>query len=258
MIDACRTAAKNSEIALKAQNTARISQWIAFGAMLAAWGAIAVSLILGGTSDRSWNISTGATGGTRDWTDLVAVVAVLIALASVCIARRQLTYQALVELTRDYSQEDMAHAVSELWSFWRRCGKSEKEVARSFGEGLREEGKQKSDELQHLNLYRRRVSHFYQRMAGLYVMAVLPGHILYSHWREADLEIIPKIIIPMEEALTRYYGEEPGNELDRLRILYRESDIDGIRRTWRRLRRRLSSMASTVHGSFTRKPQVTQ
>jgi hypothetical protein len=37
MIDACRTAAKNYEIAVKAQKNARLSQWIALGAMVAAF-----------------------------------------------------------------------------------------------------------------------------------------------------------------------------------------------------------------------------
>lgn len=36
MIDACRTAARNHEIASKAQKSAGLSQWIALGAMLAA------------------------------------------------------------------------------------------------------------------------------------------------------------------------------------------------------------------------------
>jgi len=36
MIDACRTAAQNYKIALKAQESARLSQWISVGAMFAA------------------------------------------------------------------------------------------------------------------------------------------------------------------------------------------------------------------------------
>jgi hypothetical protein len=36
MIDACRTAAKNHEITLKAQESARLSQWISVAVMLAA------------------------------------------------------------------------------------------------------------------------------------------------------------------------------------------------------------------------------
>jgi dTDP-glucose pyrophosphorylase len=43
MIDACRTAAKDHEVAVKAQESARLSQWVSIGAMLAAVaGAIAV------------------------------------------------------------------------------------------------------------------------------------------------------------------------------------------------------------------------
>jgi hypothetical protein len=36
MIDARRTAAKNHEVALRAQESARVSQWVSVGAMLAA------------------------------------------------------------------------------------------------------------------------------------------------------------------------------------------------------------------------------
>jgi len=63
MINACQTAAKNHEIAVKAQKGARFSQGIAVGAMLAAWGAVAVNLIVRRASNGSWNVATGATAG---------------------------------------------------------------------------------------------------------------------------------------------------------------------------------------------------
>lgn len=89
MVDACRTAAKNHEIAMKAQRNARFSQWIALGAMLAPWGAVAVNLI-GTANDGSWSISVGASTRVRDW---IAFLAIAIAVASLLVARRSLKYQ---------------------------------------------------------------------------------------------------------------------------------------------------------------------
>lgn len=155
---------------------------------------------------------------------------------------------------RDYSQNDMAQAVSRLWNFWRDCSKNGEVVEKKFEGDLKSKGGSESSPVAKLDNSRRRVSHFYQRMAGLYAISVLPGSVLYRHWQEKDLRIIPEIIIPMEEALMRSRGEDPGNESEPLEILYGESDIDGIRRTWRRLRRRLSSVSCSVRAFVTGKP----
>jgi hypothetical protein len=91
-------------------------------------------------------------------------------------------------------------------------------------------------------------------MAGLYVMGVLPGDIIYRHWQKRDLEIIPDIIIPMEEVLIESRNEVPGTEYEHLKILSGESDIDSIRRAWRRLHRRLSFINRSVRACVTGKP----
>jgi hypothetical protein len=46
MIDACRTAAKNVELAENAQAAASRAQQVAFWSMLAAWGAVVVNIVV--------------------------------------------------------------------------------------------------------------------------------------------------------------------------------------------------------------------
>ena len=44
MIDACRTAAENVEVAQQAQRDASKAQWVAIGSMVAAWAAVVVHI----------------------------------------------------------------------------------------------------------------------------------------------------------------------------------------------------------------------
>jgi hypothetical protein len=46
MIDACRTAAENVDVAKQAQRDASRSQQVAFWSMLAAWGAVVVNIVV--------------------------------------------------------------------------------------------------------------------------------------------------------------------------------------------------------------------
>jgi len=50
---------------------------------------------------------------------------------------------------------------------------------------------------------RRLVSHFYQFLAAIREREAIPDGILYAHWVETDLKVLPTIVIPIEERLAQ-------------------------------------------------------
>lgn len=157
--------------------------------------------------------------------DWIAVVSAVAAIAAVVVAgkalraaRLDLTYHHLSELMREYAKPGMSAAVKDLWGFFEDQNSDPEKLKATFAQML----KDSSDE--NLSTERRRVSHFYQRMAALYCAGLLPKKVLFHLWYEESLRIIPKIIVPLEEALyVHNHGREPTDEFDFLRRLYNDS-----------------------------------
>jgi hypothetical protein len=80
-------------------------------------------------------------------------------------------------------------------------------------------------EAETLHYRRRLVSHFYLLLSGLYATDIIPSDVLFTHWREPDLRIIPEVVLPLERHLAGQLGTgmdtDPGFE--RLQRLYDDS-----------------------------------
>jgi len=76
--------------------------------------------------------------------------------------------------------------------------------------------------------YRRRVvKEFYNLLAGLYELKVLPADVIYTYWSPAELRIIPEILIPLETAVARELRIETdlGDWFRRLRRLHDDRPV---------------------------------
>ena len=172
--------------------------------------------------------------------NVIALVSAIAAIASVLfagrvwrIAKRTMIHQALLEIQKDYSTPQMQYAVRTLWDFYREHGKAN--FVEEYDKKRKEDDKwvsgqerQKRIEFEKATLHyqRRLISHFYQHLAALYINKILPKGIVYSNWSEADLRIIPEILIPIENKLREVLFELPLEPLDNncsLIILYRDS-----------------------------------
>jgi hypothetical protein len=140
-------------------------------------------------------------------------------------------HQVLVDILMDYRSPEMLLAVRTLWDLWRsdRDGfveryetqrKREADAIAALPPEKRLEAERAS-----LHFHRRLVSQFYSFVAGLYELGIIPKRILYTHWGEADLRIIPQILLPIEERLGEALGTSPGSgpTLRRLQKLYDDS-----------------------------------
>jgi hypothetical protein len=149
------------------------------------------------------------------------------------LQKKILIHQSLLNLQKDYLSPQMLYAIGTLWDFYREYGR-EKFIERY--EEIREEehkwvlsiDKQKRIETEQTTLHfqRRLVPQFYNQLATLYVNKVLPKDIIYTNWSEADLRIIPEILIPIENKLREVLHKPPLSPLGEnsgLMVLYRDS-----------------------------------
>ena len=165
----------------------------------------------------------------------VGIAGVMFAGLAWSLSGRALKFQMLAELMREYAQSEMGQSVERLWVFYVCvCFQKEDALMGQFAERLRDADKLCSQddveaEEDSVNKARRQVSHFYQRMAALHIGHALPDKVLYRIWNEKTLEIIPKIIIPLEKALIKSRGETPDEKcFEFLTKLYEHSKGPGI------------------------------
>lgn len=74
-----------------------------------------------------------------------------------------------------------------------------------------------------INDARRPVVHFYQRMAVLREAKVAGDELLYRHWSTSDLDIIPKVLVPLQRVIYARHDETLTNQLDLLYKLHADS-----------------------------------
>jgi len=149
------------------------------------------------------------------------------------LQKRILIHQSLLSLQKDYRSPQMLYAVSTLMDFYREHGP--KKFVEKYEERREKERKwiltidrqSRIEAMQSILHYQRRlVSHFYNQLATLYINEVLPKDIVYRNWSEADLRIIPEILIPIENKLREVLFKPPLPPLDEsssLMVLFRGS-----------------------------------
>ncbi len=136
-------------------------------------------------------------------------------------ARKAVTYEHLDKLCEDSSALEFAHAENGLWEVFRNQpigGKSQEEYYRDVI-------RRNKSHLTSNNAYKqlRSVFDFYSRLATKYADGVIPGRLLFQFWPQEKLKIIPKVLIPIEEAVyEELNGKKPG-EFTNLLKLYNDS-----------------------------------
>jgi hypothetical protein len=137
----------------------------------------------------------------------------------------------LFDVLRDYQAAEMTLALVTLWNFRREHGDRFVEV---YLETWRRDetniavrpAAEQVDAMRATVHYRRRmVKEFYNLLAGLYELKVLPKEVIYTYWSEAELRIIPAVLIPLETAVARdlRVEKELGPWFQRLQRLYDDS-----------------------------------
>jgi len=161
----------------------------------------------------------------------IAALASAIFAAFVClIVKKTLIHQALLDIHRDYRSHQIQYAIGILWQFYEDNKKTfvdkYDKIRSEEKEWISRLDKQQRIEAQKVTLHyqRKLVTDFYQHLANLYLNRVLPKKMIYKAWTEADLRIIPEVLIPIENKLREVlHGLGPIEEDCELLILYRGS-----------------------------------
>ena len=149
------------------------------------------------------------------------------------ILRKTLVYQSFAALTSEYREARMLAAVRSLWEWYRGLG--DEDLASAYLERMDRdrqaleaapEETRVAVEASTLHYQRRKVSQFYSQVAVFIAEGIIPEEMFYGSWGETDLEIIPKILLPVENTL-RQATVGPGlperDETSPLMRLYRGS-----------------------------------
>jgi hypothetical protein len=160
---------------------------------------------------------------------LVAVLSLEGIVAVGHLRQAQLdSLHVLFELLEQFRSAEMMLALVTLWRFRHehgdQCVPVYLETWRQDDERISRLSAEEQVEAMRGTLhYRRRiVKEFYNSLAGLYELKVLPGKVIYTYWSAAELKVIPEILIPLETAVARELRIETelGDWLQRLQRLY--------------------------------------
>jgi hypothetical protein len=144
-------------------------------------------------------------------------------------------HELLWRLLERYGSAEMLLAVASLWHFHDDMKKKGGDLAKEYEIIYRNdfdiiEGRPRSEQAAFatgtLHYRRRIVKHFYQFLASLHELEPTSDHLIYSHWSERNLRIIPEILIPIEETLALNldtYSPDFQISINRLRKLYEDS-----------------------------------
>jgi hypothetical protein len=139
----------------------------------------------------------------------------------------------LFEVLEDFRSAEMMLALVTLWRLRQDHGDR---FVQAYLETWRKDeeriahlpGHEQAEAIRASLHYRRRVvKEFYNTLAGLYELNVLPGKVIYTYWNTAELRIIPEILIPLETAVANELRIETqlGDWFRRLRRLYDDRPV---------------------------------
>ena len=134
----------------------------------------------------------------------------------------------LFEVLHDYQSAEMTLALVTLWKFRREnCDRFVEVYLETWRRDEERIAAQPAAEQvaamrATLHYRRRMVKEFYNLLAGLYELKVVPKEVIYTYWSEAELRIIPEVLIPLETAVAwdLRAEKEPGPWFQRLQRLY--------------------------------------
>lgn len=143
------------------------------------------------------------------------------------LAESSVKFQVLWPTLNDYMSTDMYVAIGHLWSFYTKDPatlkdryKQQREADQKAASSL--QGEEYSNFIKNtLDHHRRRVGQFYGLLKAIHDEGGEQRRWIYTYWSRRELEILPSIIIPLEEALGEMIGT-PASTMsnERLQRLY--------------------------------------
>jgi hypothetical protein len=148
------------------------------------------------------------------------------------ISEASLRFQVLVPALTEYMSAEMYIAIGQLWSFYKidpatlqeRYKRQRITDAQAGSELLGADYVEFTKGT--IDYSRRKIGQFYGMLTSIYDEGGSQRKWIYTYWRKRELQIIPNIIIPLEEALSESIAE-PVSKLANERLLKLFNDCPG-------------------------------
>jgi hypothetical protein len=148
------------------------------------------------------------------------------------ISESALRFQVLLPILSDYMSADMYIAISKLWDFYKidpqnLAARYHLQRENDMRTAINLSGEEYASFMKYtLDHHRRRVGQFYGMLTAIYEEGGYQRNWVYTYWRKRELQILPKIIIPLEEALAQSI-ETPASKIVNARLSKLYDDCPG-------------------------------
>jgi hypothetical protein len=137
---------------------------------------------------------------------LTAALAVAFSVRAWFLSKITFKHQILNDLFREYRSPEMGLVIRRMHELYASCSSDENKLIKKYVKAYTDE----KDKKESIHFQRRRISGFYQQIAALSDKDARYRKIVYAMWNKKDLEIIPKILIPIEtKAIPIALGNRP-------------------------------------------------
>ncbi len=170
--------------------------------------------------------------GVDQMVNIFAITCVTIAWVLFLAYAGQLARNILLEMHKEYRSPEMGYAIEYLWRFYNA---HQDNLVDAYLEAYETH----KDSLEYMpplqaarqaltpHQSRRQVSHFYQHLATLHNLRLLPTWMIKKELNKSDLDILDKIIIPIEEGMLKdeTFGniEDRRKSIEQLRFFYEKA-----------------------------------
>lgn len=135
------------------------------------------------------------------------ILAVFFAYTAWKISKRTFRHQLINDLFKEFRTPEMGVSIKRLHDFYRSCNEDKKTLIAKYKNEYYKIATD-LDNLESLHNHRRRVSSFFQQVSILAYKDKKIKYIIYEVWKKYNLEIIPKILAPIEmEAVRPLIGD---------------------------------------------------
>ena len=155
----------------------------------------------------------------EDSSSIIAVISAIVALLSVIVSviiawsnKASQKYDNLMRQITTYSKPEMMLSIRRLWDLYRDYGESnflnkyieivskeEKILTRKMG------AEKLGFTITTLHYQRRMVAAFWRGLAVLLRNGLVPKKAVYQWWNQNDVEIIIKILLPLEDRVSEHF-----------------------------------------------------
>ena len=141
----------------------------------------------------------------------ISAIAIVVTLVIYKITKRRENYQNLLQHIIFYLGPEMHTAVHQLWNLYRDYGDPDfidKYIEIMIAEDKKINSLQVTERMEYqlstLHYQRRIVSSFWRRLAVLLKNRLIPKRAVFDLWYRDDVDIVCKIIIPIENRLCEH------------------------------------------------------